>query len=53
MGARLETRILGTAKGDGKFLKAGDLTDVAASTETTQGGEEHHLGMGELSKLGV
>ncbi|KAL8685955.1 MAG: hypothetical protein Q9218_007442 [Villophora microphyllina] len=32
---RLETRILGSVKGDGNFLKSGDLTDINTSTDTT------------------
>lgn len=34
-GDRLETGILGSVQGEGKFLKSGDLTDITASTDTT------------------
>lgn len=34
-GDRLETGILGSARGEGRFLKSGDLTDITASTDTT------------------
>ena len=33
---RLETGILGSAQGEGKFLQSGDLTDITGSTDTTQ-----------------
>ena len=33
---RLETGILGSVQGEGKFLESGDLTDITGSTNTTQ-----------------
>lgn len=33
---RLETGILGSVQGEGRFLKSGDLTNISGSTETTQ-----------------
>ena len=33
---RLETGILGSAQGEGRFLKSGDLTNISGSTDTTQ-----------------
>ena len=33
---RLETGILGSVQGEGKFLKSGDLTNISGSTDTTQ-----------------
>lgn len=34
--ARLETGILGSFQGEGRFLEAGDLTNISGSTDTTQ-----------------
>ena len=33
---RLETGILGSAQGEGRFLESGDLTNISGSTDTTQ-----------------
>ena len=33
---RLETGILGSVQGEGKFLVSGDLTNITGSTNTTQ-----------------
>ena len=35
-GDRLETGILGSFQGEGKFLETGDLTNISGSTDTTQ-----------------
>ena len=33
---RLETGLLGSAQGEGKFLKSGDLSNITGTTDTTQ-----------------
>ena len=33
---RLETGILGSVQGEGRFLESGDLTNITGSTETSQ-----------------
>ena len=33
---RLESGILGSVQGEGRFLKSGDLTNISGSTDTTQ-----------------
>ena len=37
---RLETGILGSVQGEGRFLKSGDLTNISGSTDTTQSTEK-------------
>ena len=43
---RLETQILGSVQGDGKFLNSGDLTNITGSTDTTQMTEKQFGGVG-------
>ena len=33
---RLETGLLGSAQGEGRFLKSGDLSNITGTTDTTQ-----------------
>ncbi|KAL8652303.1 MAG: hypothetical protein Q9210_002761 [Variospora velana] len=41
---RLDTAILGSAKGEGKFLTSGDLTNITASTDVTRVPSENASG---------
>lgn len=39
----LETGLIGSVQGEGKFLKSGDLTDITGSTDTIQFTEQHRI----------